>query len=224
MVLEPLAPVRAVVKFVHRNGRYRDLGRVILISSLSGMATRAVRNFEPEIAGTYRFTFQLGNDAPRTFYGRTESHATTAHRVETGPAFLQELRPPRVAGYSIIMAVAEAVDALPTTSRTGRYRYMYVDLAPELMPDGSFRWQAGAELSLLSSAFPDDPALQRFERLGREEVRHFLDHNVPPDSDAWFRMLPGGRITFEQRYRLPAGPSALLRGERISTVVTPAPR
>jgi hypothetical protein len=35
IVLEPLAPVRAVVKFVHRNGRYRDLGRVMLTDALT---------------------------------------------------------------------------------------------------------------------------------------------------------------------------------------------
>lgn len=195
-----------------------------LRSLLTRMTRQRIRDVEPEIAGTYRFTLNLGDGQLRTFYGRTESHAVTPHRIEVGTAFVDELRPPRAEGYALIIAVAVEEHALPANRGEGGYGYVYVDLVPERLGDGVRSWRAGAELTLLRHAFSDDVAVQQVAGLDPGELRYFLEHNVPPGSDAAFRMLPGGRVTFQQRYRLPDGAVAVLRAERISKVVMPSPR
>jgi hypothetical protein len=195
-----------------------------LRSFLTQMTRQRIRDVEPEITGTYRFTLDLGDGQLRIFYGRTESHAVTPHRIETGTAFVDELRPPRAEGYALIVAVAGKENALPANRGVGGYGYVYVDLEPERLADGVRSWRAGAELTLVRHAFSDDVAVQQVARLDGGELRYFLEHNVPPGSDAAFRMLPDGLITFQQRYRLPDGAVAVLRAERISKVVTPSPR
>lgn len=193
-------------------------------SFLMNLTHRRIRDTEPEIAGTYRFTLDLGDGRLRTFYGRTESHAVTPHRVETGAAFVDELRPPRADGYTLIVAVAREEDTLPTHRGVDGYGYVYVDMVPELLDGGERSWQAGAELGLMAHVFSDDILVQRIARRDPERIRHFVEHNVPPHSDAAFRMLSDGRVTFEQRYHLPDGAVAILRAERISAVVMQSPR
>lgn len=197
-------------------------GRAIR-SFLVRMTHTRIRDLEPEVAGTYRFVLDVGDGLPRTFYGRTEPHPVTPHRMEAGTAFMDELRPPRADGYALLVAVAGTEDDLPAHRDAGRYGYMYVDLVSEVSSDGTRSWSAGAELTLLRHALPADTAVQRIARLGPRELRLFLQHNVPPGSDAAFRMLPDGRVTFEQRYQLSDGAVAVLRGERISTAVMPEP-
>lgn len=183
-----------------------------------------IRDLEPGFAGTYQFILELDDGATRTFYGRTESRAISPHRVESGDAFVQELRPPHADGYTIVVAVAPAEEALPASRNEGAYGYMYADMQPQHDTDGTRRWQGGAEWSLLTRAFPDDDAIRRLGHQGTTELRYFVEHNLPPSADASFRMLPDGSVTFHQQFRLPGGDAAVLRAERISTVTMPPPR
>jgi hypothetical protein len=196
----------------------------MLRSLLSEIMYNDVRQLELEFGGTYRFQLELGDGTTRTFYGRTEAHAISPHREESGTAFLQELRPPRADGYTFVVAVALSEDELPGDRNAGSYRYMYADMQPQVQADGSLLWQAGAEWSLVARAFAGDDALVRLGHSDASGLRYFVEHNLPPGSDAWITMHPDGSVTFRQQYRLPGGASAVLHAERISTVTMASPR
>lgn len=96
----------------------------------------------------------LGDGTTRTFYGRTESHAISPHRVESGDTFVHELRPPRADGYTLVVAVAPAEDELPGNRSAGTYAYMYADTEPQQDADGGAPLAGGGEMVPVDAGIP----------------------------------------------------------------------
>lgn len=195
----------------------------VLRALLTHLTFRRVREVEPPIAGTYRFTVDLGDGRPRTFYGRTEAHPDGPDRVEDGTAYMNELRPPRAAGYRLIVGLSEDEDALPAHRDAGEYSVIRVDLDPVVQAGGARVWRARGEVALKSFAYTPDEMREMVLFVRRAQLQS-PEYNLPPtDPHAAFRMLPDGRVTFQERYEMAGRGIVVLRGERTSRVVMQLP-
>lgn len=217
-------PRAAVAPLLEWAREHPDLARrwpasLVIPEQLRGIANREVRDREVPVAGTYRFTLDLGDGAPRTFYARTATAPTSPAGMEPGDEWMRELRPPTYAGYSLWAESAHRPELLGAAEpgRPGAYLYVFPDADPG---EVAGRVPGGAELGLAARALPDDPEVQALnravrERFGTAEGREYIDRNLTPEADAFFLVHPDGTVTFEQRYRLPDGRAVTLQGVRI---------
>lgn len=187
------------------------------LSTIGGMARRQVlRAIEPPIAGTWRFTFTLDRDPPRTFYARTREAASSAW----GAATRADPRSPpeRPDGYFVLASGALAPDSLPTDCRVGRRArresYLGVDDPP---PGGGAEWRGTMDARLVARQFPADSALAAF-------ARHWLRGGPADGERATERRSEAGRflaaadgtLRFEETKVLWDGRTLAVHGERVS--------
>lgn len=219
---DPRGAVAPLLEWARRNpGLARQWPATDMIrQNLHNVTHEEARRLEVPVAGTFRFVLDLGDGVPRTFYARTASTPTGPASLESGDEWLRELRPPSYPGYALWADGAPRPELLGSAEAGRSGGYLYVFPSGESGGGGAGRIAGGAELTLAARALPDDPEVQALntalrERPGTGEFREYIDRNLTPEADAFFRIHPDGTVTFEQTYHLPGSGIVKLQGVRI---------
>jgi hypothetical protein len=182
-----------------------------------------LRGIAQPLAGTYRFEVRLGEGAPRVFYARTRTRASSWWHVgPPGPDNVTAGNEGGAGGYHMLASGSASPGSLPTdtgpTRRMEREGYMAVLREPEPGAGGrTWRGRIGAEL--VARQFPADSALQRFTGDWLTRARR----GDPQEAPARFVLAPDGTVRVTQTVRLQDGRTLQLSGTRISreTIVEP---
>ncbi len=194
-----------------------------------GMEYDLLREIDPPLAGTYRFTATLAGHPPVTFFARTRSAPTSEWNPRPAPPEPDdptEVRRPR--GYNMLAAGAPTADALPADEgaarRMEREGYFAVLAEPERMADGTQLWRGSIEINLVASQFPADSAIRQFASDEFQRSYEAFEKELPEEMPARFVLAPDGSVRGEQTIDLGGGRVLTIRAERISRDVIRDPR
>jgi hypothetical protein len=189
----------------------------LLLSLLHRHITREVIAMRPAPAGTYRMELDLGDGVERTFFARTAAHPERVGDSERGTDWQREGRKPEAYTYFINAVSAVSRTLLPAAQPAQEHGFFRVSLKGDLLADGSTSWNAAVSRALLAQVFGREGAVARVTNPAPHQMLEFLQLNASlPAADGRFIVHPDGRATFEQRFILPGGGTATVRGERIA--------
>jgi hypothetical protein len=201
---------------------------VALASARHAVINARVQRIRSPLAGTYRFSFRIGDGLRRSFYARSRpvpaghwSNSLESPPQPDDPTLV--VQPP---GYYLRLTAAGSAGQLPQTCdvnpdpKTYREGYIAVLDQPAKATPAGLQWSGKVELDMLRRVFRDDADLSEFIAHEFEEAfqRVRRGRSRSEDLPARFTQTPSGAIRVEQAIVLDDGRRIEVSGERISSV------
>lgn len=225
LAADPEGAYRPVLEWLRADPGRARLSPASQIAWITVLRVRDARlgRVRPPLAGTYRFTASVNGGEPLTFHARTSAVPESEWRPYQESDSLPGVDDPLQGYYLWLTAAGPAGSLEPCMGGRCRRGLVLVLANPEPGPDGARVWRGDVDLSLLSSALPDNRALAQAARAEFARFNRRADAGEPEEILARFVLRPDGSVVVEQTSVLDDGQTVTIRGERVSRDSFPRP-